>query len=186
MFPAIAPVGVFQGAQRLTDGRVLYLNGAPGFAAQVFSPDSGSFAASSAMFVNRSGGFGIATLTDGRIMLNGGFVPSTQAAELYDAATDSVAFAGSQDSPDVWGQVLVRLASGGVMALGGFGTDVGGALNYYYASVHMFDPATGRFGQAGGLLTGRQTPAAVLLNDGRVLVVGGCRGLPCEAEIYSP
>jgi hypothetical protein len=118
--------------------------------------------------------------------VNGGFVADTQAAEIYHPDTDSVTFAGSQNSPNVWNQRLARLANGLVLVSGGHGTDVSSTYNYSYSSAHLFDPATGLFAQTGGMRTGRRAHAAVLLEDGRVLVVGGCNALPCEAEIYTP
>jgi hypothetical protein len=186
VFPAFPPADTLQRGELLPDGRVLFITGAPTRPAQVFSPLSGLFTVSSASFTNRHSGFSTIALADGRVLVNGGFVADTQAAEIYHPDTDSVTFAGSQNSPNVWNQRLARLANGLVLVSGGHGTDVSSTYNYSYSSAHLFDPATGLFAQTGGMRTGRRAHAAVLLEDGRVLVVGGCNALPCEAEIYTP
>jgi hypothetical protein len=66
------------------------------------------------------------------------------------------------------------------------------------ASAEIYNPATGTFSETGFLATGRADHAAVLLNDGRVLITGGSTflgsGLPTvnpingmsSAEIYTP
>jgi hypothetical protein len=59
------------------------------------------------------------------------------------------------------------------------------------SSAEIYDPATGKFTPAGNMRIPRHKHAAVLLDDGRVLIVGGSdnrdwRGKIDSAEIYDP
>jgi hypothetical protein len=78
------------------------------------------------------------------------------------------------------------LKDGRVLVVGGFrqvgqGTDVGTA--------EVWEPTTGSFSPAGSLLQPRHAHSATLLDDGRVLIVGGSSeaagGLP-SAELWDP
>jgi hypothetical protein len=55
-------------------------------------------------------------------------------------------------------------------------------------STELFDPASGLWTLTGSLSTGRTAPAAVLLDDGNVVVAfGGTKGKPVpEVEAYAP
>jgi hypothetical protein len=68
-----------------------------------------------------------------------------------------------------------------VLVVGGQGS--GG----YLSSAELYEPATGTWAPAGGLVTGRQSHSAALLPDGRVLVTGGYDGSwprPTTSELY--
>src|SRR5262249_22986611 len=59
------------------------------------------------------------------------------------------------------------------------------------ASAEIYDPVTGKFTAAGSMRIARHKHAAALLNDGRVLIVGGSdnrdwKGKMDSAEIYDP
>jgi hypothetical protein len=75
------------------------------------------------------------------------------------------------------GQAAVRLSDGRVLLLGGtvpFKGECGMAcVAPATANVEIFDPATRRFSSYGSLAQPRSGGAALLLNDGRVLVSGG-------------
>ena len=72
---------------------------------------------------------------------------------------------------------------------------IGGAANgddNEHASAEFYDPATERFSQTGSMRVPRSYFNAVLLRDGRVLVMGGMSSdfpnpnLEASAEIYDP
>ena len=54
-----------------------------------------------------------------------------------------------------------------------------------YSSAYVFDPGSARWTKTGGMATGRTSPAAALLPDGRVLVAGGgyYTGVPAGERI---
>jgi hypothetical protein len=156
----------------LADGRVLFIK--PGGTSELFTPGADAFSSSAATFTPRSGDFIRQRLLDGRVLVNGGFGPSSP--ELYDPATEAVTFGDPQPTPNIQGQGAAVLANGKVLIVGGSG----------FATALLFDPATRTFTQTGGLQIPRTLPFAVRLQDGRVLVLGGCTFTPCSAELYTP
>jgi hypothetical protein len=81
-----------------------------------------------------------------------------------------------------------RLADGRVLVAGGCtnaGCDVGSAAG---ATAELFDPTTGAFVPTGDLATSRDDHAAILLEDGRVLLAGGWTsdGVTASTELYDP
>jgi hypothetical protein len=76
-------------------------------------------------------------------------------------------------------QALVAQADGSALLMGG-------------REIFRFDPGPGRFTEVGRLQIGRDLPATVVLNDGRVLIIGGGHDNlspppgDFNAEIYDP
>ncbi len=131
-------------------------------------------------------------LQDGSVLLVGGTgVRGAQpgAAEIYDPATRSFSAVGSLQYPRDF-HTATRLADGPVVILGGTGGDRGAEKPI--AAVEVYDPETRQFSVQGRLKRPRHDHSAVLLDDGRVLVVGGMdwsgeRPGPVAAiEIYDP
>ena len=172
-------------ASRLGDGRVLFIAG--NGTTQIFTPGSDAFSTGPAFALARSQAFASISLADGNVLVVGGMVPDTAAAEIYDVATHSVRFAGVPFFGNLLSPSAVNLANGKVLLVAGslqvpFGQPVPWA--------EVFDPATGNFTPTGGLRSLRTSPGSdsvTRLADGRVIVIGGCQTLPaCEAEIYTP
>ena len=186
----------------LGDGRVLltgggFFGGSPG--TEFYDPESRAWNAGPAMGTARR--VHTATLLrDGRVLITGGFVccvvdgqtvseTPTTSAELYDPATGRFTPTGSMAVGRALHQATL-LPDGRVLVSGGFGvTDSPGAPGPEHAEV--YDPATGTFAAAGSLAGGRSLHSAILLTDGRVLVVGGlanlgARGAVAQTEIYDP
>jgi hypothetical protein len=183
-FIAYAQQTTLSNASRLGDGRVLFIAGDG--TTQIFTPGSDAFSSGPAFALARSQAFTSISLADGNVLVVGGMVPDASAAELYVTATDSVRFVGAPFFGNLLAPSAVNLANGKVLLVAGslqvpFGQPVPWA--------EIFDPATGNFAPTGGLRTVRTSPgsdAVTRLADGRVVVIGGCQGLPCEAEIYTP
>jgi hypothetical protein len=74
---------------------------------------------------------------------------------------------------------VVLLRDGRVLIIGG---EVDKFSGKYRATAELFDPTTGKFQLTGSMAAARQNYAAVLLQDGRVAVLGGVR----QVEIYDP
>ena len=169
---------------RLLDGRVLLVNSA---LVELFTPAADSFSPSAASPPAGRSGAATSTLLDGRVLFTGGLTLPGTAAEAYEPQNDAFVALGTQQIADGFGafrgQSSTRLQNGAVLLAGGDGSPL----------AQRFDPASGLFSVTGGLRTGRSfntslvtTHTATLLDDGRVLVVGGCAGLPCESEVYTP
>ena len=77
------------------------------------------------------------------------------------------------------------LPSGDVLIAGGGGAKGASSL----ASAELFDPSTGRFAPTGSMATGRFLQAAVVLPDGRALLLGGLENAAtplASVEAYDP
>src|SRR5690349_11236289 len=71
---------------------------------------------------------------------------------------------------------LTLLQDGKVLVTGGFGFNDSTGTNSSLSSVERYDPATGLFSFVSSMANGRNGHTATLLQDGRVLVVGGYVG----------
>ena len=84
-----------------------------------------------------------------------------------------------------FGESVTLLRDGQVLMAGGDSQYVDGVPR---ASAELYDPPTGRWTATGSMHAGRAHHAAVLLADGRVLVIGGnaAGGVAPLPEIYDP
>jgi hypothetical protein len=170
-----------QAAVRLADGRVLMVGGAvPSTgtcgmtcpydltaSVEVFDPGTGEFSANGSLAAPRTGGQAL-LLNDGRVLVSGGNSENggyLETLEIYDPAQGtSVAVEGMP----VRGAVVL-LADGRMLV-------AGGAYGMYSPSTNrtrIFDPASGKFSEGPLMAMPRFGASATLLDDGRVLIVGG-------------
>jgi hypothetical protein len=180
-------------ATLLDDGRVLVTGGeGPGYAvatAEIFDPAAEEFVETGAMLRPRSGHAAV-LLGDGRVLLIGGAGSDAPPdAELFDPATGRFsaagrmplapggAFSGAQNAivlPD--GRVMIVEASGEGAEL--------------ITTVQFYNPATDEFALGPSVPSPRHDHRIALLDDGRVLIVGGWgRDAPrqaVDAYIYDP
>ncbi len=128
------------------------------------------------------------TLQSGKVLVFGSGVTYSKATDLYDPDTNLFTRVGDM----LQGRMktaAIRLANGKVLAIGGAYHN--GSNYVSLNSVEIFDPATETWSYTGSLNVAREEPLAVLLNDGRVLVIGGYRRAPGSTyintvEIYDP
>ena len=136
-------------------------------------------------------------LADGRILRLGLSVDemwteSVIETEIFDPGSDS--WTPAQDPPTRrMGPDALLLDDGRVLVVGGFEVDFsgsqGGGTTEFLGATDIFDPDTGEWHQADAMDQPLFNQAAVLLSDGRVLVVGGGLSDSTEsarAEIYDP
>ncbi|HYC76347.1 MAG TPA: kelch repeat-containing protein, partial [Planctomycetota bacterium] len=129
--------------------------------------------------------FAAARLQDGRVFVSGGSNGSAlDATELVDPARNWSTKGPALFAPRAK-HVSAVLADGRVLIAGG---EIGGAAT---ATAEIYDPRVAPIGQVsmtGVLSTARASAAAVVMNDGRVLVIGGrAAGVPVAAcEVYDP
>jgi len=194
-------------ATLLADGRVLVTAGCS-TAAELYDPATGTFTPTGSLAEVR-GGKTATLLADGHVLIAGGYNCADAAhaglwasAELYDPATGTFSPTGSMSVPREF-HTTTLLPDGQVLITGGItGASPVGALSVVLASyrtvetsssvlrtAELYDPATGTFSPTGSMSTIRDDHTATLLQDGRVLVVGGGgEGYASQtsAELYDP
>lgn len=148
-------------ATLLKDGRVLVTGGVQDFifefpTAELYDPSTGEFAPTGAMIASRDG-HQATLLPDGRVLITGGLDTYGRFPEL--ASPLSGGEAGIM-APGVDSRVLAPMNLSGVLA-----------------STEFYDPSANSFAIPGRMNHNRSSHTATLLMDGRVLIVGGFRGL---------
>jgi hypothetical protein len=179
-------------ATRLADGRVLITKGCS--TPELYDPKTGTFSPTGSLVAQR-GGETATLLQDGRVLITGGgscgdaeHVGIWSSAELYDPATGRFSPTGSMSEPRER-HTATLLADGRVLITGGnTGASPIASLPVVLASYHgamtaatanvlasaeLYDPKTGTFSRTGSMSAFRDAHTATLLQDGRVLVVGG-------------
>lgn len=168
----------------LHDGRVLLTGGDKnaGFrsqlaSAEIYNPASGTFSATGSMTTPREG-HTATLLRDGRVLVAGGSpngIQATTSADIYDPESGTFSRTGHLHQPRV-AHVAALLGNGQVLiAGGGRGGMPGGYISYDTAEI--YDPTTRRFTTVRAhMISDRVGAAAVKLDDGRVLLVGGKSG----------
>ena len=177
----------FPQAVLLDDGRVL-VGGETD--AELYDTASGTFRQAGPYAAAATDGFTSATLlADGRVLLEG-----DGTAQLYDPRSDKFTVTASLASSGLPGLELfttTMLKNGKVLFTGG----MDGITRH--SDAELYDPASGAVLPTASMHAMRDVHAAVLLADGRALIVGGesmsCGGNACvfsgslaSAELYDP
>lgn len=182
----------YAGGVRLKDGRILAVSGHPIggksiATAELYDPASGKWTDTGSLQHARNSGNRAVLLHDGRVLLSGGHDNHevVAGAELFDPAAGKWNDAGTLRVPR--DPIATVLADGRVLMVGGIDWYIGDGKTY--AACELFDPATGQWTVTGSTSAPRNEQRQVLLDDGRVLVIGGYdeRGEPvATAELYDP
>jgi hypothetical protein len=174
-------------ATLLPSGKVLIAGGShytgqyfqPLASAELYDPGAGTFAATDSMTAPRDG-HTATLLQNGKVLIVGGDI-STTTAELYDPAAGTFAATGAPTVKEF--RQRATLLSNGMVLIGGGLNPLSAAFPNEKRS-ELYDPNTGTFTATGSMTVMRGGPGVTLLNDGRVLVVGGRSDT--SAEIYNP
>ena len=173
-----------------------------GNATVTVSTSSASFTPTGNM--QRARGLHTATLLpSGKVLITGGgdrsdplCIGGVNSAELYDSSTGLFTATGSMAALR-YAHTATLLLNGKVLVAGGYGSgfdcdDLGTPTQI---SAELYDPSNGTFKGGGSMVVARGWHTATLLQDGRVLLVGGAavggqhyafgQGLQ-SAEIYNP
>ena len=177
-------------ATLLSNGTVLITGGAADGSAEIYNPATSRFTRTGAM--RDKAIYQTATrLNDGRVLVAGGRIGNsyTAMAEFYTPSTGKFNRARTMKDNMENAQATL-LQSGKVLIAGGDRGDTG-RHQVVLASAEIFNPARGTFTKTGSMAYARSHFAAVLLQSGKVLVVGGISttggtGLLSTAELYNP
>ena len=171
------------------DGKVLIAGGTTAAAslgstlrsAELFDPATGQFTATGAMKSTRarhSATLIASGLLAGNVLIVGGTSDESggdlDTAELYDPVTGQFTLTGRmaarrEGHSATWlSPSVVRGALAGEVLVAG-----GGAVSAPSDSAEVFNPQTATFSSVGSMSTARTLQAAVLLNNGKVLIAGG-------------
>jgi Kelch motif len=142
--------------------------------AELYDPATGQF--QDAGEVSRAG-HSATVLANGDVLLAGGGEVWTT-ADLRKAGSGLIQPTGSMNTPR-YNHSATLLQDGRVLIAGG-ATDF--TINNRTQTAELYDPATGKFASTGDMATPRSGQSAVMLPNGRVLIVGGAAG----AELYDP
>jgi hypothetical protein len=174
-----------QTATLLSDGRVLVAGGS----AELYDPVTGTWTATADM-TEPYYGHTATLLLDGTVLVAGGDAPSGPGArawphaELYDPISATWRAVASLVTPRLESAATL-LSDGRVLVSGG--REHGGADSALLHAAELYDPGTGRWFAIGDMIAAHSGHSAVLLPDGRVLIVGGeSSDLQASAEIYDP
>ena len=167
---------VFANSVLLNNGKVLVAGGRTdyglGAMCELYDPVAATFTSVSPLAVKRLS-FGLAKLTDGRVLMVGG--TSSRLAEIYDPLANQILVTNQMLAIHDPAQA-VRLLNGGVLVTGAD------------TSPEVYDPANASFRRAVDLLAARAGHTASLLPDGSVLIAGGQTNFISVAttELYDP
>ncbi|HKY26887.1 MAG TPA: kelch repeat-containing protein [Pyrinomonadaceae bacterium] len=179
-------------ATLLSNGKVLIAGGYNGnylASAELYDPAVRRFTPTSRMVTARSGHVAV-LLPNGKVLLAGGVGTGwtfLADAELYDPATNGFTATGNMLA-ERESHTATLLANGNVLITGGHKGRR--AAMTIYSSAEIYDLAAGKFSETGEMTRVRHKHDAVLLADGRVLIVAGADerdGRPAytSAEIYN-
>lgn len=177
-FSATGKMGTARSAHSATllkDGRVLIaggFNGAYLDSAEIYDAETGAFTPIAKMTMARNG-HTATMLADGKVLLAGGTGTGwsfLSDAEIFDPSTNTFSKTGSMTAARE-SHTATLLADGRVLITGGH-RDRRQAMTIY-STAEIFDPAKGQFSAAGEMAIKRHKHDAVLIGDGRVLIIGG-------------
>ena len=181
----------------LQDGRVLIATGRqiPPFAsivtAEIYDPSTRTFSPTGSLATARTEPTAT-LLNDGRVLIAGGrtgaYGDFLSSAELYDPASGAFSPTGNMaDVRTIFTATL--LPNGKVLVVGGI-RSVSEIPDSTVASAELYDPSSGTFDFTGSMVDpdGRHHHSATLLQNGKVLIVGGGNenSTLASAELYDP
>jgi len=127
-------------------------------------------------------------LPNGKVLITGGFRKGpdtysqlyTATTEVFDPSTYHFSYSGSLHIARC-GQTATLLAGGREVLITGGNND-----HPRLASAELYDIATGIWTRLPDMLAGREGHQAVLLNNGKVLIIGGTGDASTAVELYNP
>lgn len=121
-------------------------------------------------------------LTDGRLLIGGGWSGGTGVStlDLYDPATDSFVTSGLPQLP-YGGSTTAHLMSNGLVAF--FGGSGSGTVSN---TAVLYDPISNTMtAEANTMSSMRYMHTSARLNDGRIIIIGGTNEASASAHVYT-
>ena len=186
-------------AVKLNNGKVFIAGGYNNRylkSAELFDPATGSFTKIEEEMLTPRAGAVSALLPGGSVLLAGGYNGAyLGTAEIYDPVEETFSATYTAMSSGRTKAAAAALNSGNVLIVGGY--TVAEAARGFLKTADLYDPVTREFtASAGGMDEARELHTATLLQDGKVLITGGCKNqetneIICNkflasAEIYDP
>lgn len=177
----------FAEAVTLTDGKVLVIggNGDANNSLELYNPATGTFSSLPTPPSSPSIHFTATLLLDGRVLIAGGASQPTRAF-LFNPSTNTFSVTGNLITGR-FQHTATRLPDGRVLITGGFECTSSPCTRI--ASSEIYDPITASFSPTGSLTATRNNARSILLDNGKVLVVGGIStgNFPTNSgELYDP
>lgn len=169
-----------KGLITLPNGKVLITGGGSGnrsvHEAELYDYETGKWTMTGSMTVPRCV-HTVTQLASGNVLAAGGIDWLTEevhaTAEVYDYKLGKWTQTASMHTPR-FVHSAVRLLDGKVLVVGGNSAYPG--YDYVVADAEIYDPESGTWRETTPMKTARRSCGAVLLHDGRVLVIGGAAG----------
>lgn len=153
---------------------------------EIYDPTAGTWASGPNMSQARAT-FTATSLLDGRVLIAGGalsgaFDPVIDSAEIYDSSSNSWSSAGHMgDARADFAATL--LPNGLVLVTGGAGNEGDVPERWYTRTAEVYNPRTNAWSFIDDMQSVRRGHAATVLNNGKVLVVGGFNA---TSELLAP
>lgn len=176
-------------AVALSDGRVLVVGGYTGSqatnSAEIYDPTTDQWKIVDTMSNARASLISV-PLQDSTVFImggGGGRLGNLSTAEIFNSASANFSQVGESQTNHY---LATLLADGRVLMTGGQSHD-----DKILNTAEIYDPMTGEFQETGLMATPRVKHAAVLLNNGRIMIIGGSdsrgyRGRFSSTEIFDP
>jgi len=187
----------------LSDGKVLVVGGSNSHysqyginhqagvlaSAEIYDPNTGNWTQTGSMTTARQG-HTTTILANGTVLVTGGqnatTYPWLSSCETFDPSRGIWTPTGSMATSRILHQATL-LPNGKVLVEGGTFLDLNLATEKALTSSEIFDPSAGSWSATGSLTTAHSGHAAILLQNGRVLMMGGGALSPnTGCEIYLP
>ncbi len=182
----------------LADGKIIVSGGYDGasglLSSEILDPEIGNWSLTGNMSTQRIR-HSSAEITGNQVLISGGYISGAgtvlNSSEIYNSNTKNWTQAGNMNTPR-YGHQLIRLQNGKILAVGGSISNACG--DCVTKTTEIFDPNTGLWSSTGSTNIVRPGDKnGILLNDGRVLIVGGYVGnwppgytISSSCEIYNP
>jgi len=179
----------------LPDGRVLVIGGRsvrPVALAEFYDPSTGQWTSGGDMEQARYEHTvtplpsGLLLITGGNTMFDRGYSKTITeplaSVEMYDPSAGTFSSVGSMAYEHGFGHTATLLQDGKVLVAGGrANTGVQSGQSLVTAYSELYDPSTGKWSLTGDMTEAREKHTAILLEDGKILIVGGS-----SSEVYDP